>query len=489
MAPVPDANTPEKGSSTLQNVQHNEQLHPNKVSGFCLFRCIQTIILFFCSTISSSQSMSLAIAIIAMVNNTSQHNQSSVSHESHQGDTGVPVYDWNPEVQGNILSSLSYGSLFTLIPSGYLAGVFGTRKVLGLGLVMTSLMTILIPLAASQGIIWIILTRVTHGIFQGLINVSFTNFWINWAHPKECSRTLGICSSGFLVANAFTFFVGGLISDSLTWPYIFYIFGSLGFVCFAFFCFLVYDNPMTHPYISDSEKEYIVSSLPKEASSPTSLGWSLPIKDMARSLPLWAIIVASFCQSFFFASMIVMLPTLISNMFESDIRNTGFLSSLPSVAAVIILIIGTLIADHLTSKNIFRLVVLRKIFISLGMLPGAALFFAVPYVNSYIAVSFIIFCFGMQTLSVVGTQVNTVDIASRYSGFVSGITYFFGMIISLMVPNLTGLLISQDPINGWKHIFFISAGVLFPGWIFFLIFGDAEIQHWATEKTIMVTRF
>ncbi|XP_036601664.1 probable small intestine urate exporter isoform X2 [Trichosurus vulpecula] len=457
-----------------------------EVSGFCSFRYIQATILFFCSTISFSQSMSLAIAIVAMVNNTSQHNQSSVSHESHQEDTGVPVFDWNPETQGIILSSFAYGSLFTLIPSGYLAGVLGTRKVLGIGLVVTSLLTILTPLAASQGMIWIILTRVTQGIFQGLINVSFPSFWTKWAPPKERAQLFGILFCGYLVSNVLSFFLGGLISHSLSWLYIFYIFGILGFVCFAFFYFLVYDNPMTHPYISDSEKEYIISSWPEEA---TSVGWSLPIKAMARSRVLWAIFVTTFCLSCAVTSMSLMLPTLISNIFDSDIRNNGFLSSLPSVAAAIILIIGNIVADLLTSKNVFRLVVIRKIFISLGMLPGAVLFIAVPYVSNYTAVSFIIFSFGMQSLGVSGLQVNIIDVAARYSGFVSGIVNFFGTLPSVIIPNLTGYLINQDPINGWKNIFFMSSGIVFSGMTFFLIFGHAEIQSWAKERTTLITRF
>ncbi|XP_043847349.1 sodium-dependent phosphate transport protein 3-like isoform X1 [Dromiciops gliroides] len=484
MCPLPDANVPEKGSATLQNVQHDGQLPPNK--GFCSLRYIQATILFFCSTITFSQATSLAIAIIPMVNNTGQHNQSSVSYESHPEDPGVPVYNWDPEIQGIILSSFSYGSILTLIPSGYLVGKLGARKTLGCSLIMTSLLTVLTPLSASQGEIWIILTRVIQGIFQGAIYPSFPTFLLKWAPPKERSRLFGIVSSGLLVANIFSFSVGGLISYSLTWPYIFYIFGIIGFVCDALVFLLVYDNPMIHPYISESEKEYIISSLPKE---DTPIGWSIPLKAMARSLPLWAIFITSFCSSYFITSMILSLPILIDNIFDSDIINNGFLSTLPSLAALIFLNIGSPIADFITSRNILSPVIFRKTLTFLGMLPGSTLFIAVPYVSKYIGISFITFSFGMCILNHVSLQVNLVEVASRYSSFLSGISQFFGTTAGAIVPGITGFFINQDPINGWKNVFFISAAIMFSGMIIFLIFGHAEIQDWAKARNTRVTQF
>ncbi|XP_043847350.1 sodium-dependent phosphate transport protein 4-like isoform X2 [Dromiciops gliroides] len=406
MCPLPDANVPEKGSATLQNVQHDGQLPPNK--GFCSLRYIQATILFFCSTITFSQATSLAIAIIPMVNNTGQHNQSSVSYESHPEDPGGAIYP------------------------------------------------------------------------------SFPTFLLKWAPPKERSRLFGIVSSGLLVANIFSFSVGGLISYSLTWPYIFYIFGIIGFVCDALVFLLVYDNPMIHPYISESEKEYIISSLPKE---DTPIGWSIPLKAMARSLPLWAIFITSFCSSYFITSMILSLPILIDNIFDSDIINNGFLSTLPSLAALIFLNIGSPIADFITSRNILSPVIFRKTLTFLGMLPGSTLFIAVPYVSKYIGISFITFSFGMCILNHVSLQVNLVEVASRYSSFLSGISQFFGTTAGAIVPGITGFFINQDPINGWKNVFFISAAIMFSGMIIFLIFGHAEIQDWAKARNTRVTQF
>lgn len=58
--------------------------------------------------------------------------------------------------------------------------------------------------------------------------------------------------------------LSGLLAEygfSGGWPSIFYVFGIIGTVwCLAFF-FTVYEDPESHPKISDQERKYIVNSL------------------------------------------------------------------------------------------------------------------------------------------------------------------------------------------------------------------------------------
>ena len=50
---------------------------------------------------------------------------------------------------GWVLSAFFYGYLITQIPGGYLASRFGGRYVFGLGILLTSVLTLLTPLAAE----------------------------------------------------------------------------------------------------------------------------------------------------------------------------------------------------------------------------------------------------------------------------------------------------------------------------------------------------
>lgn len=76
------------------------------------------------------------------------------------------VYQWSTETQGIIFSSISYGIILTLIPSGYLAGIFGAKQILGAGLLISSLLTLFTPLAADFGVILVIVIRTVQGMAQ-----------------------------------------------------------------------------------------------------------------------------------------------------------------------------------------------------------------------------------------------------------------------------------------------------------------------------------
>lgn len=78
------------------------------------------------------------------------------------------MYEWSPETQGIIFSSISYGIILTLIPSGYLAGIFGAKHMLGAGLLTSSLLTLFTPTAADLGVTLLVVIRVLQGVAQVL---------------------------------------------------------------------------------------------------------------------------------------------------------------------------------------------------------------------------------------------------------------------------------------------------------------------------------
>ena len=67
---------------------------------------------------------------------------------------------------GWILSSFFFGYITTQIPGGLLAQRFGGRWIVGIGTLMTALLTLLTPLAAYVGLWALILLRVAEGIFE-----------------------------------------------------------------------------------------------------------------------------------------------------------------------------------------------------------------------------------------------------------------------------------------------------------------------------------
>lgn len=74
------------------------------------------------------------------------------------------MYNWDFATQGWILGSFFYGYILTQIPGGYLAGRYGPKWLMGLGILGTVIFTLLTPAAADLGAGYLIAVRVLEGI-------------------------------------------------------------------------------------------------------------------------------------------------------------------------------------------------------------------------------------------------------------------------------------------------------------------------------------
>ncbi|XP_055119605.1 sodium-dependent phosphate transport protein 4 isoform X2 [Symphalangus syndactylus] len=306
--------------------------------------------------------------------------------------------------------------------------------------------------------------------------------WEKWSPPHERSRLCSIALSGMLLGCFTAILTGGFISETLGWPFVFYIFGGVGCVCCLLWFVVIYDDPVSYPWISTSEKEYIISSLKQQVRSSKQ---PLPIKAMLRSLPIWSICLACFSHQWLVSTMVVYIPTYISSVYHVNIRDNGLLSALPFIVAWGIGMVGGYLADFLLTKK-FRLITVRKIATILGSLPSSALIVSLPYLNSsYItATALLTLSCGLSTLCQSGIYINVLDIAPRYSSFLMGASRGFSSIAPVIVPTVSGFLLSQDPEFGWRNVFFLLFAVNLLGLIFYLIFGEADVQDWAKERKL-----
>lgn len=461
--------------------------------GFCSLRHGLAFILHLCNFSIYTQQMNLSFAITAMVNTTvasSQLNASTERPPTNSQDvwngtlqeSKAPVYDWTPEIQGILLSSLSYGSFIAPIPTGYVAGVFGAKYVVGLGLLISSVLTLFIPLAADAGVALLIVLRVIQGMAQVMVLTGQYSLWAKWAPPQERSQLITIAASGSMLGTFLVLIAGGLICQALGWPYIFYIFGGIGCACCLLWFPLVYDDPQNHPFISTGERRYITCSLAQE---DCSLGWSLPIKAMVKSLPLWAIVVSYFCEYWLLSTVMAYTPTYISSVLQANLRDSGILSALPFMFGCVCIILGGLLADFLLSRKILRLVTIRKLFTAVGVLASSGILLPLPWVRSSrsTTMAFLVLSSVFASLCDSGALINFLDIAPRYAGFLKGLLQVFSYLAGGIAPTVAGFFISQDSEFGWRNIFFLAAAIDVVGLLFYLIFSRAEVQDWAKEPT------
>ena len=80
---------------------------------------------------------------------------------------------------GWILAAFFYGYILTQIPGGWLAERVGGKWVFGVGVLMTSVFTLLTPLAAFSNVKLLIITRALEGFFEVRVCVLYTVQFFN----------------------------------------------------------------------------------------------------------------------------------------------------------------------------------------------------------------------------------------------------------------------------------------------------------------------
>ncbi|KAH6937103.1 hypothetical protein HPB50_025564 [Hyalomma asiaticum] len=220
--------------------------------------------------------VNLSVALVAMVNHTAiLANSTPSSGEECKAEpansTKEKLQDgtfiWNEYEQGIILGAFFYGYVVTQIPGGRLAERVGAKWLYGVGVLVTALLTLLTPVAASWSIYAFVTLRVMMGLGEGVTFPAMHAMIARWLPKDERSLLSTIIYSGGQIGTVVAMPVSGLLCDSTFlggWPAAFYVFGLAGVVWFVFWALLAYNSPQEHPRISDEERIYIETNQGEE---------------------------------------------------------------------------------------------------------------------------------------------------------------------------------------------------------------------------------
>lgn len=461
----------------------------------CSVRLNLAILMFFGFSVVYALRVNLSVAMVAMVNTTESqpaYNSSQVhacplpSGPGNGSDTlqypeGIPQYLWDSETQGWLQGAFFFGYLCTQIPGGYLAGHYGGSLFLGLGVLGTSILTLFSPLAAQMGSHWLFALRALEGFGEGVTFPAMMALWSRWAPPLERTRLTTLTGSGSYFGAFVSLPLTAYICQTLGWPAVFYICGVAGCLWSIFWFILVSDDPRTHRGISEEERNYIITSIGPQG---TGHGWSLPLLPMLLSRPLWTIIVTQMCANWSYYTLLTSLPTYMDNIMHFDIKSNGFLSALPYLGGWLSGMLAGVLADFLIERKVLRVTVVRKLFASNGLLLSAGCLMAVNYVgcSHILTITFLTLSTTVAATCAAGIFINQMDIAPRYSGVLLGITNTFGTVPGVLAPIATGYFTKDHTLDGWRKVFWMSAGINVFAALIFILFSSGDVQPWAITK-------
>ncbi|KAI8478088.1 hypothetical protein Bbelb_441710 [Branchiostoma belcheri] len=252
-----------------------------------------------------------------------------------------------------VLGSFFYGYIVTQIPGGWLSTKFGGKVLFGGGIAMTALLTLFTPLATKGGAYALMGMRIVEGLFEGVTYPSIHAIWKNWAPPLERSQLATAAFSGSYVGTFLCLPISGVLAQHVGWPSIFYVF----------------DSPATHSTISYQELEYITQTITIEGGVAkfcpffvTPTGRFSALEESATSGPVWAILVAHFCENWGFYTMLTSLPLFLRQIFHYDLAEDGVLSALPYLVMAVVVMGSGQLADFLRQRQLLSTTAVRKTF-------------------------------------------------------------------------------------------------------------------------------
>ncbi|XP_065897733.1 sialin-like [Dysidea avara] len=450
-------------------------------------RYVLTVMLSVGFGIMYALRVNLSVAIVQMTAKHPHHHQRS--------------FDWSDSEEGWVLASFFYGYFFTQLPGGWMATKFGGKYVFGIGVLVTSLLTLITPQMAYLNLWALVACRFVIGIFEGVTFPALNAMLGKWAPPLERSVMATIVITGPNVGNIIAFPLSGILCDTMGWPWVFYLFGSVGVVWFVAWFFLGFDTPASHPRISPQEQQYIESTIETELilkKSTLSKDLPLPWTAIITSRPFWGILFCHFSTTWGFYTILVCLPTFLDQTLCLDIAKNGFYSAIPYVSLTIVTFFWGLVTDLLRKRKLVTTTVIRKINSTVGsFLPAMFLLLCGYYGDSTgVAITFLAISVGSYGFAVAGVTVNSLDIAPKYAGILMGIANTLATVPGFVSPQLSKYIARdpsfetcndscEDPTSidvyrqEWRLVFIIAAEIYVFGAIAYLLLGSGEKQWWA----------
>lgn len=315
----------------------------------------------------------------------------------------------------------------------------GTRLGFALSIAVWSVATALH--AFARGI-------VSFSLFRAILGIAEAGNWpgaakanAEWFPTKERALAQGIFNSGAAIGGIISIPLIAYLAVHFSWQTIFVLVGITGVLWLVPWMILVKSPPKSHPWISDEERQYILTGqqnqdLDKDGNFDE--GYTPSTSEMLSRKESWGVIIASAAIDPIWWLFVFWIPIYLSEVYGMDVQTIGIYGWVPYVGAMLGAWFGGLLAQNRLSKG-WTVNKTRKFTISLGCLimlptllamsnPGAP-------VNAVLLMAVILF--GFQTA--IG---NVQTLPSDFFGgkSVGTLAGFSGMAAKLGAAGLTSLV-------------------------------------------------
>jgi ACS family glucarate transporter-like MFS transporter len=281
---------------------------------------------------------------------------------------------------GQVFSAFMAGYAIFQVPAGALGDRYGPRLVLTVAAIiwgMTTLMTGALPglIGGAAGTLFVLMSvRFLLGVAEAATYPVAASAVRAWIPLSERAFANSLVIAGMALGSAFIPFVMSRMMVMSGWRFSFYVTSILGFVMAALWWSYATDDPAQHPAVNEKERRVIgavrQTAAPEpvaaKASSPPVVYWPL-----LGNRNMILISVSYFLDSSVLFIFVFWFYLYLVDERGFDILKGGIYSSLPWIAALIIVPAGGRTCDVLSER--FGRRVGRRAVAMAGLLVSSAL--------------------------------------------------------------------------------------------------------------------
>jgi ACS family D-galactonate transporter-like MFS transporter len=338
---------------------------------------------------------------------------------------------------GLVFSAFGWTYVASQIPGGILIDRFGPRLLYAITLISWSVVTLC--QGFIKGFAALLGLRLAIGVFEAPSYPINNRIVTNWFPNHERASAIAFYTSGQFIGLAFLTPLLAIVQQYFGWRGLFVITGAVG-VLWGIIWYYFYRDPTEHPSVNQAELDYIAEGTAdtKIAVAKPDLTWAV-FKQVFMYRKLWGIYIGQFAVTSTLWFFLTWFPTYLIKYRGLNFLKTGFLTSIPFLAAFAGVLLAGFFSDYLIKKG-YSFGVARKTPIIAGLLlsmviVGANYVQSTPLIILCMSIAF----FGNGLASITWVFVSALA-PPNLIGVTGGVFNFIGGLSSIIVPLFIGLL-------------------------------------------------
>ena len=342
---------------------------------------------------------------------------------------------------GLIFSAFGWTYALLQIPGGLMADRIGPRVLYAICLITWSLATVCQGFA--RGFYSLFGFRMATGAFEAPSYPINNRIVTSWFPNHERATATALYVSGQFIGLAFMTPVLVYIQHLFGWRGLFFVTGAAGLIWGAVW-YAFYRDPLQHRRVNQEELDYIergggfFRSRNGKSNAWSRQDW----KQVFTNRTLWGIYIGQFAVNATLWFFLTWFPTYLVQYRGLSFIKSGYLASVPFLAACAGLLLSGFVSDYLVTKG-RSISMARKTPIIFGLLLSGSIVGANYTNDTALIIFFMALAFFGAGMALISWVFVSILSPKHLIGLTGGVFNFMGNLASIVVPIVIGFLVKE----------------------------------------------